>query len=278
MIDIQNVTFGYQRTVRIFEDFSLKLKPGCIYGLLGKNGTGKSTLLYLITGLLRAQQGKVTFDGNDVARRLPETLQEMFLIPEEVTLPNVNIRQYARMYGPFYPKFSSEQLDNYLKEFEVDPQAKLSDLSMGQRKKAYISFALATNTRFIFMDEPTNGLDIPSKSQFRKIVASTMTDERSIVISTHQVRDLDYLLDHLIIIDQKQLLLNRSVSDITERLCFDELRPNEMSEGGVLFSMPSMNGNSIISRNVNHRETSINLELFFNAMLEKTEMMQDILR
>ena len=217
MIDIQNVTFGYQRAVRIFEDFSLKLKPGCIYGLLGKNGTGKSTLLYLITGLLRAQQGKVTFDGNDVARRLPETLQEMFLIPEEVTLPNVNIRQYARMYGPFYPKFSSEQLDNYLKEFEVDPQAKLSDLSMGQRKKAYISFALATNTRFIFMDEPTNGLDIPSKSQFRKIVASTMTDERSIVISTHQVRDLDYLLDHLIIIDQKQLLLNRSVSDITER-------------------------------------------------------------
>lgn len=278
MIDIQNVTFGYQRAVKIFENLSLELKPGCIYGLLGKNGTGKSTLLYLITGLLRAQQGKITFEGNDVSLRLPATLQELFLIPEEIVLPDVSIRQYAKMYGAFYPRFSQTQLDSYVNEFEVDPQAKLSSLSMGQRKKAYISFALATNTRFIFMDEPTNGLDIPSKSQFRKIVASSMSDERSIVISTHQVRDLDYLLDHLIIIDRKQLLLNRSVGYITERLCFDELRPNEMSEGGVLFSMPSMNGNSVISRNTNHRETPINLELFFNAMLEKTDMMQDILK
>lgn len=278
MIDIQNVTFGYQRAVKIFENLSLELKPGCIYGLLGKNGTGKSTLLYLITGLLRAQQGKITFDGNDVSLRLPATLQELFLIPEEIVLPDVSIRQYAKMYGAFYPRFSQTQLDSYVNEFEVDPQAKLSSLSMGQRKKAYISFALATNTRFIFMDEPTNGLDIPSKSQFRKIVASNMNDERSIVISTHQVRDLDYLLDHLIIIDRKQLLLNRSVSYITERLCFDELRPNEMSEGGVLFCMPSMNGNSVISRNTNQRETPINLELFFNAMLEKTDMMQDILK
>ena len=85
---------------------------------------------------------------------------------------------------------------------------------MGQKKKVFMSFALATGTRFLLMDEPTNGLDIPSKSQFRKVIANNMTEDRTLIISTHQVHDVESLLDHIIIMNQSQLLLDASISNI----------------------------------------------------------------
>ena len=266
MIRISNLSFGYKKGNNIFEDFSLDIEKGKVIGLLGKNGTGKSTLLYLLTGLLHAQKGKITFKGTDVTRREPSTLQETFIVTEEFELPNITLKRYVDATAPFYPRFSHEQLKNYLEVFEMPMDVKLGELSMGQKKKAYISFALATNTNFLVMDEPSNGLDIPSKSQFRKAITMGMNDERTVIISTHQVRDIDTLLDHVIIIDDKKVLLDASTAKIGTTLFFGEGEGNSTEEG-IIYTQPSVTGSSILRANRGDEESNLNLELLFNATL-----------
>ena len=276
MIEVKNLSFSYgRRKAKVLDDFSLTLDKGSAYGLLGKNGTGKSTLLYLMAGLLHPQKGNVLYKGVDVKKRYPYTLQEMFLVPEEFVLPNVSLRQYVKLNAPFYPSFSDEMLRACLRDFDMSEDIHLGELSMGQKKKAFMCFALATNTPLLMMDEPTNGLDIPSKSQFRKVIASGMTDEKAVIISTHQVRDIDSLLDHLLIMDGSNLLLDASVSAICEKLYFAEQGMNEPTDG-ALYVQPSVQGNSVILPNEYGEESKLNLEVLFNAMLAERAKMQQI--
>ena len=274
MIEIKNLSFSYgKKKQSVFNDFSLTLDKGSVYGLLGKNGTGKSTLLYLMTGLLRPQAGRVLYKGVDVSMRYPLTLQDMFLVPEEFALPSVSLKRYLKLNTPFYPNFSNELLNACLHDFDMNEDIHLGELSMGQKKKAFMCFALATNTSLLVMDEPSNGLDIPSKSQFRKVIASGMTDEKAVIISTHQVRDIDSLLDHVVIIDGTRVLLNESVKTICEKLYFVEQGMNESTDT-ALYVQPSVQGNSVIFPNTYNEETNLNLEVLFNAMLTEREKMQ----
>ena len=276
MIEVENLSFSYgRRKSKVLEDFSMKLDKGSVYGLLGKNGTGKSTLLYLMAGLLRPQTGNVLYKGVDVKKRYPDTLQDMFLVPEEFALPNVSLKQYVKLNAPFYPNFSDELLNTCLRDFDMNEDIHLGELSMGQKKKAFMCFALATNTSLLMMDEPTNGLDIPSKSQFRKVIASGMSDDKAVIISTHQVRDIDSLLDHVLIMDGTKLLLNESVSTICEKLYFAEQGMNEPTEG-ALYVQPSVQGNSVILPNEYGEDSKLNLEVLFNAMLAEGERMQQL--
>lgn len=267
MIEIKNLSFGYKKKSPIYENFSLNIGKGEVFGLLGKNGTGKTTLLYLITGLLHPQNGKVCFNGTDIHERHPSTLSEIFIIPEEFDLPDISLKQYVNITAPFYPKFSHEQLNSCLEVFEMPADIKFGELSMGQKKKAFICFALATNTRLFVMDEPSNGLDIPSKSQFRKAIAMGMSDEKSVIISTHQVRDIDSLLDHVIIIDDKRVLLDASTTLINEKLYFGE--GEAIENDAVIYSQPSISGNSLLRANRGGEDSNINLELLFNATLSE---------
>jgi len=268
MIEVNNISFKYAgQKGLVFDDFSLTLEQNNIYGLLGKNGTGKSTLLYLISGLLRSKKGSVAFDGVETRLRRPETLSEIFIVPEEFDLPSMSLEQYVKINEPFYPRFSREVLENCLKDFELTTDLKLNALSMGQKKKVFMSFALAANTRLLLMDEPTNGLDIPSKSQFRKVVAQYMTEDRTLIISTHQVHDVESLLDHILILTPQKLLLDASVSEITEKYVFEYRTPAEMDD--VLYAEPSLQGNAVIApRKADSAETQINLELLFNAVTQ----------
>ena len=276
MIEVENLSFSYgRRKSMVLEDFSMKLDKGSVYGLLGKNGTGKSTLLYLMAGLLRPQTGNVLYKGVDVKKRYPDTLQDMFLVPEEFALPNVSLKQYVKMNAPFYPNVSDELLNACLRDFDMNEDIHLGELSMGQKKKAFMCFALATNTSLLMMDEPTNGLDIPSKSQFRKVIASGMSDDKAVIISTHQVRDIDSLLDHVLILDGSKLLLNESVATICEKLYFAEQGMNEPTEG-ALYVQPSVQGNSVILPNEYGEDSKMNLEVLFNAMLAERVRMQQI--
>lgn len=213
MISITNVTFGYTPSVRVLEDFSLRFQDGGVYGLLGKNGTGKSTLLYLITGLLRAQRGTVEVDGVDASSRKAETLADMFIVPEEYDLPAISLKNYVKALKPFYPRFSEELLERCLREFEMPTDVNLGALSMGQKKKVYICIALAANTKYLLLDEPTNGLDILSKSLFRKVVVAGMSEDKTIIISTHQVHDVEHLLDHVVIVDRNRVLLDQKLEE-----------------------------------------------------------------
>lgn len=224
MLKIENVTFSYNNIHNVLENFSLSYDEPGIYGLLGKNGTGKSTLLYLIMGLLRPRQGQITFDGINTNERQPEALQEMFIVPEEYNLPSILLPDYVKVLRPFYPNFDEQLMVRLLEVFEMTnvngatldengiPKINLGSLSMGQKKKIYMCIALATRTKLLLMDEPTNGLDIPSKSQFRKVVAQGMRDDQTIIISTHQVRDVETLLDHVTIIEQNAVLLNERMN------------------------------------------------------------------
>ena len=271
MITVENLSFLYRKSKRaVLHDFSLSLEKGRVYVLLGKNGAGKSTLLYLMSGLLTPKSGKVVYHDVDVRRRLPITLQDMFLVPEEFDLPPVSLISYIELNSPFYPRFSKEDMVKYLHYFEMDINIDLGALSMGQKKKVFMSFALATNTSLLLMDEPTNGLDIPGKSQFRKFIASGMTDDKTILISTHQVRDIDKVLDHVLIMDNSRVLLNESTMSICDKLFFTESENRELLQSS-LFSTPSIQGNFLLLPNESGEDSEINLELLFNATLAVPE-------
>lgn len=268
MIKIDNISFRYPGTKRnIFNNFSLELQENRIYGLLGKNGVGKSTLLYLMSGLLRPGRGVITVDGMDTRRRYAEMLEEMFIVPEEFDLPKTTLDEYVRINEPFYPRFSREVLQSCLDDFELPLTLRLNALSMGQKKKVYMSFALAAGTKFLLMDEPSNGLDIPSKSQFRKVVASNMGEDRTLIISTHQVHDVESLLDHVVIFGSDGVALDMSVADVCDNWVFESRRPGEPADG-VLYSEFSMQGNAVIARRGGRGETPVNLELLFNAAVK----------
>lgn len=269
MIQIENISFGYKKH-QVFDGLNIELAEGNIYGLLGVNGSGKSTLLYLTCGLLTAKRGIVSMDGMDVSRRRPETLSEMYIVPEEFELPNMTLEKYVDINSVFYPNFSHEMLEKSLEAFSMSKDINLGQLSMGQKKKAYLCFALATNTKLLLMDEPTNGLDIPSKSQFRKAVSACMTEERTIVISTHQVRDVENLLDRVVILNDSKVVVNENIGHITERLSFVSTGIGEAYPGAI-YVQTSATGAAVVALNTTGKETPFNIELFFNATLSEQE-------
>ena len=272
MIKVENLSFTYPKSKHmVLHDFSFSLEAGRVYGLLGRNGAGKSTLLYLMTGLLTPKKGKIVFHDINVRSRLPMTLQDMFLVPEEFELPSISLKKYIDLNAPFYPNFSKEDMYKYLHCFEMDMDVNLGALSMGQKKKVFMSFALATNTSLLLMDEPTNGLDIPGKSQFRKFMASGMTDDKTIVISTHQIRDIDKMLDSVMIMDESRILLNESITRICEKLCFKESDDRSLIDQ-ALYVVPSLQGNSLLLLNEYGEDSDINLELLFNATLAQQQI------
>lgn len=278
MIKIDHLTFSYKRKQKpVLSDFSLNIAKGGVYGLLGKNGAGKSTLLYLIAGLLTPQHGNVLLNGTDTGLRLPSTLNDMFLVPEEFSLPATSFETYIKVNSPFYPRFSSEDLRRHLDIFGMSTDINLNELSMGQKKKAFMCFALACNTSLLLMDEPTNGLDIPGKSAFRKFIASNMSDERSIIISTHQVRDIDRILDHVIMIGNNGVILDSKVYDITSRLSFITTTDKALIET-ALYSQPAIGGTSIIipNDNDNDDESELNLEILFELALSSPDTLSKI--
>lgn len=280
ILQAKRISFGYGalRRKAVFTDFSLAVERGKVYGLLGLNGAGKSTLIYLMAGLLTPQCGSVEVNGRNVRDRLPSTLGSVYLVPEEFDMPRMSLKEFATLNGALYPRFSYDDMLNNLAIFGIDPEIKnLTALSMGQKKKVLMSFAFATNADLMLMDEPTNGLDIPGKSQFRRLVASRMTDDRTIIISTHQVRDIDRCIDHVVIVDQSKVLLDESVASITGRLRFVENgTAAEVAE--AIYSQPSVMGYSLVTQNTSDDETELNLETLFNATLANSDRINEIFK
>ena len=270
MIQIENLSFGYSKKKLLYKDLSLSIAEGSIYGLLGKNGAGKSTFLKNLMGLLFPLNGSITVNGYSPKKRLPSVLETIYLIPEEVNVPPLTMQEYKKLFAPFYPNFNDEQFFDYLKQLEVNEEGKLNTLSFGQQKKFIIAFALACNTKVLLLDEPTNGLDIPSKIRFRKLISSVFTEDKIIFISTHQIRDLDNLIDHVIIVDNGDLLLNSSIEVISEKLSFRTVI--EVLDGTkVLYKEESLKGATIVVENTEGENSKVNLEHLFNAITENPE-------
>jgi ABC-2 type transport system ATP-binding protein len=273
MIQLKNINFGYSRKRLLFENLTLELSRGHIYGLLGKNGAGKTTLLKLISGLRFISNGSALVLNENPALRKPEMLQEIAFLPEELYTPALKIKEFAKAYAPFYPHFNHEQFQEYLNVFEIENQDyKIDKMSFGQKKKVMIAFSLACNTKILIMDEPTNALDIPSKTIFRKLMASVATEDRIVIISTHQVRDLHSLIDAIIILDSGKVILNESAESITKKLAFEVMEDTENATH-ILYEEDNVRGKVVVRENTAQKETKLDIELLFNAvMLNKTKI------
>lgn len=277
MINVKNLSFGYTKKRPLYKDLNLVFEAGNIYGLLGRNGAGKSTLLKNIIGLLFPTTGTISVNGYTPHKRLPSFLETIYFIPEEVYVPALTVDRYIDLFSKFYIRFSKDQFFDYLARLDVSTEKKLNTLSFGQQKKFIIAFALACNTKVLLLDEPTNGLDIPSKKRFRKLIASVMDEERMILVSTHQVRDLDNLIDHVIIVDNGELMLNASLPVIAEKLCFKTF-DDELPATTILYEEESLKGKAVVIENTAHEHSKINLEHLFNAVTENSEAIKAIFK
>lgn len=270
MIEIKDLAFSYGKTP-ILKSITTTLEEGRIYGLLGENGVGKTTLLTLLCGLKKVCSGSITTDGENPFDRTPTLLQNQFYLPDEVLPVAMKAECFAKERGAFWPDYDHSKFLEIMKEFENDPAKKMNQMSAGQLKKTYISLALACGCKYVFMDEPTNGLDIPSKTQFRSAIMKYTSDDSTIVISTHQVRDLENIIDPIIILDRQDVLLNASVEEITSKLYFDygtQLHPeslySEQLPGGFIQVYPNTTG----------EDSKINVEALFNAVHKNKELIK----
>ena len=270
MIEIKDLAFSYGKTP-ILKSITTTLEEGRIYGLLGENGVGKTTLLTLLCGLKKVCSGSITTDGENPFDRTPTLLQNQFYLPDEVLPVAMKAECFAKERGAFWPDYDHSKFLEIMKEFENDPAKKMNQMSAGQLKKTYISLALACGCKYIFMDEPTNGLDIPSKTQFRSAIMKYTSDDSTIVISTHQVRDLENIIDPIIILDRQDVLLNASVEEITSKLYFDygtQLHPES------LYSEQLPGGFIQVYHNTTGEDNKINVEALFNAVHKNKELIK----
>ena len=268
MIKIDKLSFSYKKNNKLFDNLNLETKPGHIYGLLGKNGAGKTTLLKQVCGLLFPNEGICSIDRLIAKTRSPEFLKKFYFIPEEFNTPAISIEKYIKIYAPFYPNFNKDEFDNYINQFNVPVDNKLNKMSYGQKKKFLLSFGLACNTDVVLMDEPTNGLDIPSKSTFRKIIASAINENKTFVISTHQIRDIDSIIDGVIILDHGVIRFNNFIEGISDKLVFKNTKENDSSES-ILYSEQILGGNKSILINIDNEFTKPDMELLFNSIISE---------
>ena len=276
MVQVERLSFGYGRT-ELFRDFELALAPGCIYGLLGLNGAGKSTLLRLVSGLLFPASGRIRALGSEPGRRAPGFLSRVFVLPEELNVPRVTGEEYLSLRAPFYPGFDGERMARYLAELEIPGRCRLTSLSHGQRKKFILAFGLASGASLLLLDEPTNGLDIPSKGLFRRLVAEALTDDRIFVISTHQVRDVESLIDRLVVLHEGRILFDRSISDVSAglRTSVETSRP-EAGMDGLLYFEPSVGGYAAVRKAAGTAERRLDLELLFKAVITRPDVCSEL--
>ncbi len=272
MIEIKNVSFSYGWK-ELFQEMDLALLPGNIYGLLGLNGAGKSTLLKLMTGLLFPTKGTLTTMEYDPAKREPGLLSKLFVLPEELNSPGITDREYVRVRAPFYPDFDHDRLDRYLQEFDLPQERMLTTLSYGQRKKFLLSFGLACNASVVMLDEPTNGLDIPSKGLFRRLIAEALTDQQIFIISTHQVRDVESLIDPIVILHEGTVLFNQTLAQVTSRIRISHstTRPDSNAEG-LLYSEPTVGGFSAVWKDENAADGQVDMEVLFKSVIASPEI------
>ena len=272
MITIDNLGFSYGENI-VLKDITMRLEDGRIYGLLGENGVGKTTLLTLLSGLKKPKAGRIEIDGQHPFDRNPSLLSEIFYLSDEVAEANMTAMDYARNYGKFWTNFSLGKFVEIMGVLEIRPGQKMNQMSFGQLKKTHVAFALACNTKYLFMDEPTNGLDIPSKAQFRKALMKYTREDSTVLISTHQVRDLENVIDPIIILDKQQVLLNASIQEISEKLYFDystETRPD------ALYCEMIPGANIQVLLNTDGEDSKVNIEALFNTTHKHKELIQNI--
>lgn len=272
MLEIRNLTYRYNKQNPLFQHLNLSLKKGCVAGLLGKNGSGKTTLLNIIAGLLFADEGTCQVLGLDSKKRGVNFLKHIYFLPEQGYLPQLTAHAYAKCYAGFYERFDYALFEQCMSDFKLSHNTLLNTFSLGERKKFLLSFGVATRCSLMLLDEPTNGLDIPSKASFRKLLASTITEDQLIIVATHQVADIEHLIDHMIILHENKVVLSQSLLSISHKFAFlfTQEIPNDPS---VLYTEKRLGGYLSVCINANSDETDVDIEALFNAVLSNSSQL-----
>lgn len=269
MVETKNLSFYYNKEEALFNNFTFEQDEGNIIGLLGKNGSGKSTLLNLLAGLLNPKSGTVKVNGFTPYKREPQFLTDIFLVNDVPYFPALSVASYTKVFSPFYKNFDSSKMNTILEKFEIKWTDKLHKISHGQQKKIIIAFALATNCKLLLLDEPTNGLDIPSKSIFRKVLVSSIEKDQLVIISTHQVKDVETIIDKIVILNEGEIVFEKDIINISETLQFLKL-PSVSNVSNIIYKEKCLEGYNVIVSTDNNEETAIDIELLFNAITNKT--------
>lgn len=259
MIEMNDLYAGYGKKYAVLRGLDGTIVEGHIYGLLGANGSGKTTLMKTWAGALHPMSGHINVSGNYPADRKINFLASTIYMPDEISFPPLSVAAFEKTYGRFYPKFSHEEFNSYLNTLDFSFGMRIDRLSTGNSKKLFIAFAIACNPSLLLMDEPTNGLDIESKKAFRHILAELNTTDSVVVVSTHQVADLNNLLSAVIVLRDGDMVLNTTLDTISEKLCF-----GGVSAMDVLYS----DGLRSISLNNNGEYTDVDVELLYHAIHE----------
>lgn len=261
MIALSELGFKYGKRSSVFTGLNLDIPAGRSVGVLGANGVGKTTLVKLLGGLISPTEGQVDVMGFVPRERKTALFENLFIVPEESELPAMKGEAYMAQFSAFYPAFDHSRFRELASQFSVDTHKRLTEMSLGQKKKFLIAFALSTGCRLILMDEPTNGLDIPSKGQFRDMVIKHQTDEQTFLICTHQVRDLDSIIDSVVMMNEHHAhwfdlsVLPESISQVT----------NPEQSANVLYAEQRMGANVAVVLGGQSHATDIDLEMLFNT-------------
>lgn len=265
MIKLDNVTFAYPGSgAPALRNLTGEVGEG-IHLLLGENGAGKTTLLHLLATLLWPTEGTVTINGADSRMRLPSMLRTLCFVADDEQLPADTVADMARLHGRiFYPRFDAAMLDDNLRAFGLDARTPLASMSLGQRKKAVVSYALALRPDILLLDEPANGLDIGSRDTLRSLMARCVEDTQTVVVSTHTTADLQPLYDGIIMLRRGELLMAMPTARITERVSFGiyNIPPRE-----ALFTMSDIGRfRSIVPTADADSTTEVDIHLLYSAL------------
>lgn len=251
MIELKNIEFSYKKGASpALSGVNAQIEPG-IHLLAGENGAGKTTLLHVIAGLIRPDSGQCLINGVPATSDAPADRAHAFLLEENMYFPARSIREFASLHARFYPGFSQERFDLNLDAFGLCGDERLRDQSLGNRKKAQLAYVLALGTEVLLLDEPTNALDIEGRQTLRKMIASTIGYDQTIIVSTHTVADLENLYDGALMLTRSRLLFAGLGDAVTARLAFEvgRIAPpdalyNEIQAGRVLSITPVVDGTS----------------------------------
>ncbi len=266
MLELEHVTYGYGKGAPVIRNLSTSILRGRIYGLLGANAAGKTTLLNLMSGLLFPVEGRITMDGRDITKRDPETLEKTALMSSEFQFTKKwKIMDFVRLHSGFYPDFSLTVLEDCLEGFGIDMEnTMLNAMSLGQKHKVLFSILLSFGTDLLLLDEPLNGMDMPSRGVFRKMLMKHLREDQTVIISSHTVPDIETLLTDVMILREDGSCFCETIENISARYSFGTSR----SDSGAVYSEPCAGGIRVIKEKEadTDTESEVSLELLFNAV------------
>ena len=214
MLDLQNVTKNFG-SVKALDDLTMSVPKGAVYGLVGPNGAGKSTAIRCLLGVYRPDSGSITLDGAPVYEN-PEAKARMGSVPDDIFyFPSATLEDMRRYYQGIYPKFDLEMYKKLFEAFELPKNVPLRRFSKGMQKQAAFHLTLCTRPEVLVLDEPVDGLDPVMRRQVWSLILSEVAkEETTVLISSHNLRELEDICDHVGIMDKGKMLLQRSLADM----------------------------------------------------------------